>query len=248
MKEITKLPLIRILTFFIISLISSFIFRYWIFLSNTNITINQTLLYGILGAIGPFLGGVIFTRKSNSEMSLFGNFNSKIVLAFFIPSLIFGIFGAKDIFINRHFSGVIIGLYISVYCLLEEFGWRGYLQSELREFKPILKYFIVSIFWYIWHLTFLGQTNFANEIITFLILFASSIGIGIMADRSKSILYASYFHILGNICFLSTLLTDNIDVKSRYTVVLLIVIINIAEFKNLKNKLKLNNKQESTKM
>lgn len=245
MKDLTKKTFIRILLFFSISLITSFIFRYWIFIIHKNIDIFQTLLYGILSAIGPFLGGVFFMKKSKSEMSLLGNFNSRIVLVLFIPSIIFGIFGSKDFLINRHISGVFIGLYISIYCLLEEFGWRGYLQSELRGIKPILKYFIVSSFWYIWHLTFLSQASFLNEIVIFLILFASSIGIGVMADRSKSILYASYFHILGNICFLSSILIDNIDLKIRYFAVLIIIIINVIEFKKLKSKLKLENDNHS---
>ena len=238
MKKLSKKTVIRILLFFSISFITSFIFRYWILINYKNISIFQSLLYGILSASGPFLAGLILMKKSNSEMSLWGNFNSRIILTLFIPSIIFGFFGSKVILINQNISGIIIGLYISIYSLLEEYGWRGYLQSELRDIKPILIYFIVSFFWYLWHLTFLGQTSFINEIITFLILFASSIGIGVMADRSKSILYASYFHILGNICFLSSLLIENIDVKYRYLTVILIIIINIIEFKRLKNKLK----------
>jgi membrane protease YdiL (CAAX protease family) len=91
----------------------------------------------------------------------------------------------------------------------------------------------------------LSQASFLNEIVIFLILFASSIGIGVMADRSKSILYASYFHILGNICFLSSILIDNIDLKIRYFAVLIIIIINVIEFKKLKSKLKLENNNHS---
>lgn len=167
-----------------------------------NSSIYSTFITGYLGAIGPFLGGMLMMyviKPSDCKMSFTGLLKWKSIALIMVPAICLGFFGTNNNdSLNPHLFGFLLGLYIAIYGILEETGWRGYLQDELKEFKPILKYFIVACFWYTWHLTFLGKTSFVSECTIFLILWASSVGIGIMADRTQSIIYASCFHIIGN--------------------------------------------------
>ncbi len=59
-----------------------------------------------------------------------------------------------------------------------------------------MKYFIITILWFAWHLNFqLTVSNF----VFFIILFIGSFGIGYVAEKSKSLIFVSLFHAFFNI-------------------------------------------------
>lgn len=221
---------IRIAIYFVIALSTSVIFRLQPFeLPKFNFS---DYVYGLLGGTGPFLGAIavlsLFKNQIKNEMTYKGFFNwSTLLLLFLLPTLLFGIMGSTS---GSHAEGLLLGLYIAIYAVLEERGWRGYLQSEFINTKPILKYLIISLFWYCWHLTFLGKTSFQNELIIFGILFLSSIGIGVMADRTKSILFAACFHMIGNILAFSSELSDHLGKDTRNLAVAISVVIWLVVF------------------
>lgn len=215
----------RIAIYFVIALSTSVIFRLQPFeLPKFNFS---DYVYGLLGGTGPFLGAIIILSLGKghikNEMTYKGFFNWRtLLMLFLLPTLLFGVMGSTT---GSHTEGLLLGLYIATYVVLEERGWRGYLQSEFINTKPILKYLIISIFWYCWHLTFLGKTSFPNELIIFGILYLSSIGIGVMADRTKSILFAACFHMVGNILAFSSELSDHLgkDIRSLAVAVSVVV-------------------------
>lgn len=221
---------IRIAIYFVIALSTSVIFRLQPFeLPKFNFS---DYIYGLLGGTGPFLGAIVvlslFKDQIKNEMTYKGFFNwGTLLLLFLLPTLLFGIMGSTS---KSHTEGLLLGLYIAIYAILEERGWRGYLQSEFINIKPILKYFIIAIFWYGWHLTFLGKTSFQNELIIFGILFLSSIGIGVMADRTKSILFAACFHMIGNILAFSSELSDHLGKDTRNLAVAISVVVWLVVF------------------
>ena len=54
--------------------------------------------------------------------------------------------------------------------LLEEYGWRGFLQNELKRL-PMWQYvLIITVMWFLWHLDF-GHLNILPFFL--LLLFAS---------------------------------------------------------------------------
>lgn len=221
---------IRIAIYFVIALSTSVIFRLQPFeLPKFNLS---DYVYGLLGGTGPFLGAItilsLYKDQVKNEMTYKGFFNwGTLLLIFLLPTLLFGIMGSNT---KSHTEGLLLGLYIAIYAVLEERGWRGYLQSEFINIKPILKYFIVAIFWYSWHLTFLGKTSFQNELIIFGILFLSSIGIGVMADRTKSILFAACFHMIGNILAFSSELSDHLGKDTRNIAVAISIVVWLIVF------------------
>lgn len=220
----------RIAIYFVIALSTSIIFRLQPFkLPSFNFS---DYVYGLSGGVGPFLGAIIVLSlgkdQIKNEMTYKGFFNWRtLLLLFLLPTLLFGIMGSTT---GSHTEGLLLGLYIAIYAVLEERGWRGYLQSEFTNTKPVLKYLIISIFWYCWHLTFLGKTSFLNELIIFGILFLSSIGIGVMADRTKSILFAACFHMIGNILAFSSELSQHLSKSTRYITIIICIIVWIVIF------------------
>lgn len=220
----------RIAIYFVIALSTSVIFRLQPFeLPKFNFS---DYVYGLLGGAGPFLGAIIILSLGKghikNEMTYKGFFNWRtLLLLFLLPTFLFGVMGSTT---GSHTEGLLLGLYIAIYAVLEERGWRGYLQSEFINTKPILKYLIISIFWYCWHLTFLGKTSFPNELIIFGILYLSSIGIGVMADRTKSILFAACFHMVGNILAFSSELSDHLGKDTRSLAVAVSVVVWLIVF------------------
>ena len=67
------------------------------------------------------------------------------------------------------------------YGLLEEYGWRGFLQYELRNL-PVWQYvLIITVMWFLWHL----DLNLLNVSFFLLLLFASW-GIGKVVSETHS--------------------------------------------------------------
>ena len=106
----------------------------------------------------------------------------------------------------------------------EETGWRGYLQDEFRERPALLKYAIVGLFWYVWHLSWLGGHSIGSEATNLAFLLTASIGIGFVADRTRSIFAAAAFHVLGNIMITTSDFTTLIPSEhTRWMIVLICV-------------------------
>ena len=103
---------------------------------------------------------------------------------------------------------------ILTYGLLEEIGWRGFLHQQLKSIPKIWNILIVAILWFVWHLNFeISISNF----IFFIILVLGSWGIGVVADKTKSLLAVASFHSLNNFY-------SEWDIKNISIITLLIVI------------------------
>ncbi len=155
----------------------------------------QSLLLGI----SPIIAGIIlvYLYKRKNDLQLFSIGFWKTISVITIPLLLFTLAG----FYNSKIIDITIIASIStaiVYAIFEEYGWRGYLQTELKAFKPFYKYFIVSVFWYFWHFDF--GLDF-NHLISYVYVLAGSIGIGFVADKSKSLILPSMLHMIFNVFF-----------------------------------------------
>lgn len=213
----------RIIVFFVISLASSVLFRYDVFgvYKEWSLPSFLNIFKSLLEGIGPFVGALLVVKvfKIKSEITFKGVLGAKSWLMLGVPVFILSLLGVSYDEYNSHLYGFLLGLWIMVYGILEETGWRGYLQNELKDLKPLVKYSVVGIFWYIWHLTFLGNTTLINEVFVAAILILSSWGIGYVTDKTKSIFAAACFHIIGNILGLSSLFAEEVAMNSRLIVV-----------------------------
>jgi len=231
MKEGTKkIGFIAIFYLIAISL------KYYITIVKPDFYTNASLFFeSVLVGLGPLIGGLVLVKffKRPNTLEIFKAGYWQTILVVLIPIVLFALVGfINDGKINLYAAKVIA---ISIlYAAFEEYGWRGYLQSELGQFKRIYKYLIISVLWYFWHLEF-GFGFSINHFLVYLIILSGSIGIGYVADKSKSLIYAALFH-----AFMNMFLTENLnEIPSIQKLIIIgisaITIILLMRFKKEKN-------------
>lgn len=204
----SKKTIFYILLFYIIAIG----LRYYLVISKPDFYTNlHPHIQSLLSGISPLIGGLvlvkIFKRPNNLSVFSIGFWETIFVVA--LPILLFFTIGS----FNLGKANFTIGLTIVVsilYAIFEEYGWRGYLQSELSKISAIFKYIIISILWYFWHLDF-GLD--LQHLLSYFFVLMGSVGIGYVADKSKSLILPSLFHMFFNILFTNSL--DGISFSQR---------------------------------
>ena len=210
----------RIAIFFIIATLISNIFRFdifefkseleklptWVFILSTVLLEGSGVIIGALIII-PFL-----KKERKTEISLFGTSKSKSLIMATIPIIILTIIGVKNDFgMDYHIYGFIAVIGTFLYCIMEEYGWRGYLQEELKTLKTWQKYLVIGFIWYLWHLTFLTKASIGDNLFFLAMTILGSWGIGQVAESTKSIIASSCFHMIIQIMIFNALIKDGIN-------------------------------------
>lgn len=138
--------------------------------------------------IGPCIGAlvVVFTFKRKFFCSVTGSSLFKSALCVAIPFLI-------CFFLYRKLSFVLLGFIF--YSFLEEVGWRGYLQGELKGMKALPQALLIGTMWLFWHINI---SFTVNTLIFWAILVFGSWGIGKIAKDTHSLVTCACFHTLYN--------------------------------------------------
>ena len=174
-----------IIVFYIISLILRLII---IVVGNKYPTLWESYAFQLSTGLGPAIGALIamaiFKRKT--KYTITGKSAWKSVITIAVPCLVFGIIGGLNM--------AVLCLLAFTYGLFEEYGWRGFLQYELRNL-PIWQYvLIITVMWFLWHL----DLNQRSILPFFLLLLFASWGIGKVASDTHSLLFCSAFHGIVN--------------------------------------------------
>ena len=152
--------------------------------TNYALQVSAALATGLGPAIGALVAMLLFKRKT--EYTLAGKSARKSIATIVIPCIVFGIIGGWDLGVTC--------LFAFVYGLLEEYGWRGFLQYELRKL-PVWQYvLIITLMWFLWHLDLTQR----SALPFFLLLLFASWGIGKVATDTHSLLFCSAFHGIVN--------------------------------------------------
>lgn len=206
--ENKKISATRLLLFIIIGFGVSNVFRFDIFHLNKTLEANYKwsylILEGILEGSGIFIAGLLglflLKKQRNVGISFFGTSKFKSLLMASIPTLLLIVIGVQNKYgINSHLFGLIAAFGTFVYCIMEEYGWRGYLQEEFRFIKPIAKFLIIGFVWYAWHLSFLTEATLFDNLFFLGTLILGSWGIGQIAELTKSILACTCIHLIVNV-------------------------------------------------
>ena len=86
----------------------------------------------------------------------------------------------------------------------EEFGWRGYLQSELIKIGKIKGILLLGIIWGLWHapVILMGHNYPGYPVAGVFLMTAYTVGLGFLLGyavlKSGSVLLAAYLHALNN--------------------------------------------------
>ncbi len=210
----------RIVVFLIIAITISNIFRFDIFGLNAELKLLPTwifiLIIVILEGSGVIIGALIaiflLKKERKTEISLFGTSKSKSLLMAIIPVFILTIIGVNNEYgLNSHLYGFFAVVGTLIYCIMEEYGWRGYLQEELKETKPWQKYIGIGFLWYLWHLTFLTEATISDNLFFLGMMIFGSWGIGQVAELTKSIVASACFHLIIQIMMFNALIKNGID-------------------------------------
>lgn len=187
-----KINFLAILTFYITAIALRYLTNKTDLLEGVSSNFLKVVFQGISPAIGAMTAFYIF--KIKPTLNLKGNYKKTsmpFLLYWALPALL--ISGA-EYFIKGTITPVTV-ISILLYGLLEEIGWRGFLQRELKPLPEFLNILLVATLWFIWHLNFdLTSSN----LLFFAILILGSWGIGKVADSTKSLLAVSAFHSLNN--------------------------------------------------
>jgi membrane protease YdiL (CAAX protease family) len=164
-----------------------------------------SLVKGLAPAFGPAIAGLVamavFRRTHRRTVSLFGTSTWRSALFALTPVALVAAWGVPSPL--PHVEGAWIGAVFLAYGLLEETGWRGFLQDALRPLPPLQRYVSLGLLWGAWHFTtFLGGTPLetAKRMALMLALWiAGSWGLGLAVDRSHAVLVPGALHVAFNL-------------------------------------------------
>ncbi len=139
---------------------------------------------GLGPCVGALVAILVFRRRFYCTLT--GRSLMKSVITVALPLVI-------CFLLDRGLSLTLLNLIF--YSLLEEVGWRGYLQGELKDMNPPLRVFVIGTMWFLWHITV--GLNLASLAFYGVLLFGSW-GIGNIARDTRSLIACACFHTLFN--------------------------------------------------
>jgi len=150
----------------------------------------------LLRGIGPAIGALVSVKLFNIplKLSLKGNYRNLLLplLVFWIVPVV--LIGTVSYIQQGQFPFVLL-FTVLVYGLLEEIGWRGFLQEQLKDLPKLQSIILIAVLWFIWHLNF----EFTASNMIFLgVLFLGTWGIGKVYSKTYSLLAVAGFHSLNN--------------------------------------------------
>lgn len=158
--------------------------------------VDNIYLSVLLRGIGPALGAIAAIKIFNLTVTLtlkgiYKNILIPFAVFWILPALLIATF---YYFIVEKFP-VLFMFTVLVYGLLEEIGWRGFLQEQLKEIRPFFATLIIAVLWFLWHLNF-EMTS--ENLLFFGIIFFGSWGIGKIYSKTNSLLAVAGVHSLNN--------------------------------------------------
>lgn len=190
MKDKINIP--AIILFYIIALAFRFLAVKTTLLNQVDNEYLKILLRGVGPTIGAIAAFTLF--KIPSGLSLKGIYKN-----FLLPFIVYWIFPAAliaSVYYWQHSQFPILLMFtVLVYGLLEEIGWRGFLQKQLKSLPKMYAIIITAILWFSWHLNFDLSTS---NLIFLGVIFFGTWGIGKIYDKTASLLAVAGVHSLNN--------------------------------------------------
>ncbi len=205
-----EIPIKAIIVFYIIAISLRYVTEYTSLASNLG---NK--YYEILTGIGPAVGAIVASKLFGFKipLTLKGHFKNLLIpfsIYWLLPMLLISTYS----YITTNDFSIVLCLTILIYGLCEEIGWRGFLQPALKPLPKFTGILVLTILWYVWHLNF-GLS--LSHLLFFGILLLGSWGIGLVADKTNSLLAVASFHALNNFF-------TKIDIEKAIILLILITI------------------------
>ncbi|SDG48160.1 CPBP family intramembrane glutamic endopeptidase [Epilithonimonas hungarica] len=188
----SKINIAAIIVFYAIAAL----FRFLAVKTELPSIIDNEYLKILIRGVGPTVAAlVVFVFfKIPNTISLKGSYKD-----IFVPFAVYWILPAVLISLVYYFQNgsfpIILMFTVLLYGLLEEIGWRGFLQEHLSPLPKIYSILIIAVLWFIWHLNF--EMSLQN-LVFFGIIVAGTWGIGKVYDKTHSLFAVTGVHSLNN--------------------------------------------------
>jgi uncharacterized protein len=173
-------------------------------------------------AFGPFIAGLIMSRADKNVRNSYSFMGTSITgSVIFFLSFILTLMFVK---IENNYSGfymLAFSVYILLYSIGEEYGWRGYLQHALKKKHFFLKYLIIGTLWWFWHIGIYIDMGYKLIVLFWVLWVLISMGLGQAMEATKSIAVVACLHILGNVLFM----IDVIPVPDKFIIAGILAVI-----------------------
>lgn len=172
---------------------------------------HQSLWLQLCEGIGPAFGALVamYFFKRNMFCSIMGKSLKRSLVCVIFPVLLLLMFDRMN---GVKTSLIFLGC--AFYAFFEEVGWRGYLTGVFAQWNQLNRIWVITIFWFFWHVNFpLG----VNGIVFFIILLLSSWGLDKLAHDTHSLVLCACLHGVFN------LFKHNDGVLNNYITISLLV-------------------------
>ncbi len=210
----------RVLLFYAIAITVSNLFRFDLFELNARLGewsgLGYVIIRNLLEGSGVFLGALVglYLLKNSRPLtiSFWGTSQRFVLLMALVPFVLISVIGLRNRFgVNEHLFGAVATIAVLIYCVMEEYGWRGYLQQELSGFQQLTKYLAIGVLWYLWHLAFMENPSVLANVLFLGTLVLGSWGIGQVAVLTRSIGASACVHFVVNITFFNVFFHQALD-------------------------------------
>lgn len=210
----------RIILFYTIAVIVSNVFRFDLLHLNAALAswsgLGYLMLRNVLEGSGVFLGALVglyaLQRARPITISFWGTSQQRVLAMVAVPFVLLTLIGVRNAYgVNEHLFGAVATVAVLIYCTMEEYAWRGYLQQELGSLPHMLRYRVIGVLWYAWHLSFLENTGFWPNVFFLGTLVLGSWGIGQVAVITRSIGACACFHFIINIALFNVFFHEALD-------------------------------------
>ncbi|MEJ2882251.1 CPBP family intramembrane glutamic endopeptidase [Pedobacter sp. GR22-6] len=187
-----KVNIAAVFVFYVVAVAFRFLAVKTGLLSHIENAYLQILLRGIGPAIGALAAVRIFKIPLNLSLKgMYENTVTPFAVYWLLPAILIS---TVYYFIDGSFP-ILLMFTVLVYGLLEEIGWRVFLQEQLKTLPRFYSILIIAVLWFAWHLNF-GLSS--GNLIFFGIIFFGTWGIGKVYDKTRSLLAVAGVHSLNN--------------------------------------------------
>lgn len=224
---------LRLILFLLIAITLSNVFRFDLLAIHQSLKNFPTWFYILTGALlegsGVFLGALIarhlLRKERRLRITFFGTSLYRSLIMCAIPMILLLCIGVRNDFgINAHVYGLMAGLGSILYCIFEEYGWRGYLQEEFSTISPSKRYVLIGLIWYVWHLSFLTVASWSENLLFLAMLILGSWGIGQVVESTRSIAASACFHLAIQLMMFNSFIKDGLDGTQKLVILVVCVV------------------------
>lgn len=170
-------------------------------------TIGSSILFIFINLI-PMIVAIVFSKYEKKKKVLKDMFLKKEKITPYILAIcsIILYYGVSFLLGNVEFTGGTILLLLSYIPWtilqggLEECGWRWYLQTKLKINSFIIKMFVISLIWFLWHIPIYRlpwiTAGSSNYLIFYLMILGNTFMFGTIKEKSNGVMPCVIAHML----------------------------------------------------